>query len=174
MADPVARSGFRFLYRQTEGVIDRATWARGSVGPVAIALALTAVAVAIAPGKPRDLATEAFIDVSVIAVHVYFLAYAFALLLCAVAEYFLSAKRFADRGKPGALAGVAPFALLLAGAANWFQPRSEGSMPEWLTYVFDLAALAALVWTVAELGFGPRASTRVRDTRSGNHSENTY
>ena len=154
MANSSARPNFRFLYRQTEGVIDRATWARGSLGPVGIALILTVIAVAIAPGKPRDLATEAFIDVSVIAVHVYFLAYAFALFLCAVAEYFLSAKRFADRGRPGELAGLAPFALLLAAAANWFQPRSEGAMPEWLTYVFDLGAIAVLVWTVAELGFG--------------------
>jgi len=154
MTDSSAKPSFQFLYRQTEGLIGRATWARASLGPVGIALALTAIAVAIAPGKPRDLATEAFIDPSVIAVHVYFLAYAFVLFLCAVAQYFLSAKRFADRGKPGELAGLAPFALLLAAAANWFQPRSEGTMPEWLTYVFDLGALAVLVWTAAELGFG--------------------
>jgi len=101
MADVAAVSDFRFLYRQTEGVIDRATWARASVGPVAVALALTAVAWAIAPDTPRDLATQAFIDPTMIAIHVYYIAYAFALMLCAVAEYFVSAKRFADRGKPG-------------------------------------------------------------------------
>ena len=64
--------------------------------------------------------------------HVYFIVYSFALIFCAVAEYFVSAKRFADRGKPPALAGLAPFSLLLAGAAHWFQPRSEGAMPEGL------------------------------------------
>ncbi len=103
--------------------------------PVGIALALTAIACAIAPDKPRDLGTQAFVDPRIVATHTYFIAYAFALMLCAVAEYFVSAKRFADRGKPGAFAGLAPFALLLAGAANWYQPRSEGTMPAALTYV---------------------------------------
>jgi len=153
MADVAAVSDFRFLYRQTEGVIDRATWARASVGPVAVALALTAVAWAIAPDTPRDLATQAFIDPTMIAIHVYYIAYAFALMLCAVAEYFVSAKRFADRGKPGAFAGFAPFTLLLAGAAHWFQPRSEGSMPGWLTHVFDFVAIGVIVWNAWELGF---------------------
>ncbi len=147
---------FRFLYRQGEGVIGRAAWARASVPPIAIALALTcARAGFIAPDKPRDLGSaEAFIDIGIVATHVYFLAYAFALILCAVAEYFVSAKRFADRGKPAALAGLAPFALLLAGAANWYQPRSEGTMPEALTWVFDAVALGIVAWNVIELGFG--------------------
>ena len=72
--------------------------------------------------------------------HVYFLVYAFALILCAVAEYFVSAKRFADRGKPPALAGLAPFSLLLAGAAHWYQPRSEGAMPDGLDLCFRRAS----------------------------------
>jgi len=147
-------ASFRFLSRQTEGLIDRATWIRASVPPVGVALALTWLAWAIAPDRPRDLATQAFFDPRIVATHVYFIAYAFALLLCAVAEYFLSAKRFADRGKPGAFAGFAPFALLLAGAANWYQPRSEGYMPEVLTYVFDLVAVGVIAWNVIELGLG--------------------
>ena len=85
---------------------------------------------AVAPNAPRDLAREAFIDPLTVARHAYLIVYAFALILCAVAEYFVSAKRFADRGKPPALAGLAPFSLLVAGAANWYQPRSEGTMPE--------------------------------------------
>ncbi|HYA73787.1 MAG TPA: hypothetical protein VEF36_11585, partial [Roseiarcus sp.] len=79
---------------------------------------------------------------------------AFALILCAVAEYFVSAKRFADRGKPPALAGLAPFSLLLAGAAHWYQPRSEGAMPLGIAYVFDAIAIAIVAWNVIELGFG--------------------
>jgi hypothetical protein len=145
---------FRFMYRQGEGVIGPASWARASLPPIAIALALTWLTLFIAPDKPRDLGREAFIDVSVVATHVYFLAYAFALILCAVAEYFVSAKRFTDRGKPAALAGLAPFALLLAGAASWYQPRSEGTMPEALTWVFDALALGIVAWNVIELGFG--------------------
>jgi tellurite resistance protein TehA-like permease len=154
MADVAAEARLRFLYRQTDGVIDGRVWALASLPPVGVALAMTAIWVAIAPDHPRDLAHEAFIDFGVIAVHAYFLVYCFALLIAAVAEYFVSAKRFADRGKPGAFAGFAPLALLLAGAANWFQPRSEGSMPEWLTWAFDLAALGVIAWNVWELGFG--------------------
>jgi hypothetical protein len=145
---------FRFLYRQAEGVIDAPTWARASFLPVAVALGLIAIALLIAPNRPRDLANEAFLDVKVIATHIYFLVTAFAVILCAVAEYFVSAKRFADRGKPAALAGLAPFALLLAGAAHWFQPRSEGAMPEALTYLFYAAAAGIVAWNVVELGFG--------------------
>jgi uncharacterized membrane protein YhaH (DUF805 family) len=155
MGGALDEANFRFLYRQAEGVIDAPTWLRASFPPIAIALGLMVIALAIAPGQPRDLASEAFIDVRVIATHVYFLVCAFAVILCAVAEYFVSAKRFADRGKPAALAGLAPFALLLAGAAHWFQPRSEGAMPEALAYLFYASAAGIIAWNVIELGFGP-------------------
>jgi len=154
MAQEKSAERFRFLYRQAEGVIDRRAWARASLPPAGIALVMTAIAIAIAPRGPRDLAREAFIDPIVVATHLYFLVYAFALILCAVAEYFVSAKRFADRGKPPALAGLAPFSLFLAGAAHWFQPRSEGAAPEGLAYAFDALAIAIVVWNVIELGFG--------------------
>ena len=147
-------SDFRFLYRQGEGFIGPAAWARASLPPVVIALALTALALFIAPDRPRDLGQQDFADIGIVATHVYFLGYAFVLILCAVAEYFVSAKRFADRGKPAALAGLAPFALLLAGAANWYQPRSEGTMPEALAWVIDAVAVGVVVWNVVELGFG--------------------
>jgi hypothetical protein len=154
MAQAGAVPDFRFLYRQGEGVIGPTAWARASAPPVAIAIALTLIAWAIAPDRPRDLASQDFADVTIVATHVYFLAYAFVLILCAVAEYFVSAKRFADRGKPAALAGLAPFALLLAAAANWYQPRSEGTMPEALVWIFDAVAVGVVVWNVVELGFG--------------------
>jgi len=154
MAEALSEANFRFLYRQAEGVIDAPTWLRASFPPVAIALGLLAIALLIAPDQPRDLATQPFLDARVIATHVYFLICAFAVLICAVAEYFVSAKRFTDRGKPAALAGLAPFALLLAGAAHWYQPRSEGTMPEALTYMFYAVAAGILAWNVIELGFG--------------------
>jgi uncharacterized membrane protein YhaH (DUF805 family) len=154
MARAGAESDFRFLYRQSEGVIGPTAWARASAPPVAITIALTLVAWAIAPDTPRDLGSQDFADIAIVATHVYFLAYAFALILCAVAEYFVSAKRFADRGKPAELAGLAPFALLVAAAANWYQPRSEGTMPAALTWVFDAVAVGVVVWNVIELGFG--------------------
>lgn len=155
-----AGGDFRFLYREAEGVISRGVWARASALPVGAALALGLVAWLIAPDRPRDLATESLFEPGVFAVHVYFLAYAFVLLICAVAEYFVCAKRFADRALPPAFAGLPPFALLLAGAANWFQPRSEGAMPVWLLYAFDLAAVAVIVWAVVELGFGESRAKR--------------
>ncbi len=154
MAESPRAARFRFLYREGEGFVGPREWARASVAPVGIALVLTIVAVAVAPNAPRDLAHEAFIDPLVVARHAYLIVYAFALILCAVAEYFVSAKRFADRGKPPALAGLAPFSLLIAGAAHWYQPRSEGTMPEGLVTVFDALAIAILAWNVIELGFG--------------------
>ena len=154
MAEALSEANFRFLYRQAEGVIDAPTWLRASFPPVAIALGLLAIALLIAPDQPRDLATQPFLDARVIATHVYFLICAFAVLICAVAEYFVSAKRFTDRGKPAALAGLAPFALLLAGAAHWYQPRSEGTMPEGFVYVFAALAVAIVAWNGIELGFG--------------------
>ena len=154
MAQSPDAQSFRFLYRQSEGVLGRAAWARASAAPVAAVVVMTAIWLVIAPDAPRDLAREPLIELSVVAEHLYFILYSFALIVCAVAEYFVSAKRFADRGRPPALAGLLPFSLLLAGAANWYQPRSEGGMPAALTYVFDAVAIAIVVWNVAELGFG--------------------
>jgi hypothetical protein len=154
MAESPRAARFRFLYREGEGFVGPREWARASLAPVGIALVLTIVAFSVAPNAPRDLAHEAFIDPLVVARHAYLIVYSFALILCAVAEYFLSAKRFADRGRPPALAGLAPFSLLVAGAAYWYQPRSEGTMPEGLVTVFDALAIAILAWNVIELGFG--------------------
>ena len=151
MADPT----FRFLYREAERPIGPGLWARASALPVGAALAMTGIAWAIAPG-PRDLASQPFIAVSIVAVHAYLLVYGFALIFLAVMQYFVSAKRFLDLGKSTAWAGLAPFALLLAGAAAWFQPRSEGAMPEWAVWPFCAFALAVIVWNVAELGFVKR------------------
>jgi hypothetical protein len=153
MAEDQCAARFRFLYREGEGTVGAREWARASVAPVGVALVLTIVAFAVAPSAPRDLAREPFADPLTVARHAYLIAYAFALILCAVAEYFVSAKRFADRGKPPALAGLAPFSLLVAGAAYWYQPRSEGTMPEGLVYAFAALAVAVLAWNVVELGF---------------------
>ena len=154
MADASIDGRFRFLYRQSEGTIDRATWARASVLPIGAALVLTAFAFWIAPEKPRDLSTESFVSAAIVARQTYLIAYAFALMICLIAEYFLSAKRFRDRALPEALAGVAPFAVLILGAANWYQPLSEGVMSLAALYVVDALAAAAITWTLIELGFG--------------------
>ena len=144
---------FRFLYRQGEGAIGAREWRTASALPLGIALLLTLAWLAIMPREARDLEREGLIDWSVALVYLYLIAFVFALIIAAVAEYFLSAKRFADRGKPPALAGLAPFCLLLAGAAHWYQPRSEGWMPGWGVWPFDALALAVVAWNVVELGF---------------------
>ena len=145
-------ASFRSLYRDAEGSLGPAEWRRASLLPVGVALAMTALALAVAPG-PRDLGSQPFFSVSIFAVHAYLMLYGFALILLAVMQYFVSAKRFRDLGRPPGLAGLAPLALLLAGAAAWFQPRSEGAMPEWAVWPFYGVALLVVAWNVFELGF---------------------
>ena len=149
---------FRFLYRQGEGTIDRREFWRASWPVMAIVVALTLIWFVVRPREARDLAHEGLLDWTVAATYLYLMIYVFALFLCAIAQYFVSAKRFADLGRPQGFAGLALFAIFLAAAANWYQPRSEETMPLWLTWAFDAAALAVAAWSVAELGFveGPK------------------
>ena len=51
MAEAESGSDFHSLYRVSEGVIDRATWVRASLPPLAIALVLTFITVWIAPDQ---------------------------------------------------------------------------------------------------------------------------
>jgi uncharacterized membrane protein YhaH (DUF805 family) len=144
---------FRFLYRQGEGRIDRRQFWLASWPIAAIALALTLVWFVIRPREARDLSHEGLLDWSIAATYLYLMVYVFALFLCAIAQYFVGAKRFADLGRPQGFAGISLFALFIAGAANWYQPRSEGTMPDWATWLFDIIALGVLAWSVFELGF---------------------
>ena len=154
MAESERAARFRFLYRQGEGVVDARQWAQASLAPVGLALLLTALAIVAEPSAPRNLSSESFVDVWVILRHAYLIVYTFALILCAIAEYFVSAKRFADRGRPPSLAGLAPLAIFVAGAAHWWTPLSEGMAPAALPYALDALALVIVGWTIAELGFG--------------------
>ena len=153
MIDKPTRACWRFLYRQSEGRIGPGEWVRASLPPAAIVAALTLIWLAIAPSEERE-PTNGLIDISIMATYAYLMIYAFVVLLWAVAQYFVSAKRFADRGKAPALAGVAPFAIFLAGAAQWYEPRSEGLAPHWLVLLIEAVAVAAFVWNIVELGFG--------------------
>ncbi|HLH49896.1 MAG TPA: hypothetical protein VKV96_11180 [Roseiarcus sp.] len=148
-----------FLYRRADGAIGRRDWALASLAPTIVIVALTLIWLAIMPRQARD-PSQGLVDLGVAARYVYLILYAFIVLICAVAQYFVSAKRFIDLGKPPALAGAAPFALFFAAAANWYEPRSEGLAPHWVILAFDAIAIAAVVWNIVELGFvkGRRAS----------------
>jgi uncharacterized membrane protein YhaH (DUF805 family) len=149
---------FRFLYRQSEGTIDRREFWLASWPIAAIVAALTLVWLVIRPREARDLSHEGLLDWSIAGTYLYLMLYVFALFLCAIAQYFVNAKRFAALGRPQGMGGLALFAVFVCGAANWYQPRSEGMMPEWLTWIFDAAAAAAVIWSIAELGFVERKS----------------
>ena len=141
-----------FLYRRSEGTIGRRDWALASLPPTIVFIVLTLIWLAIMPRETRDL-SKGLIDLGVAARYLYLIVYAFVVLLCAVAQYFVSAKRFADLGKPAALAGVAPFIVFFVAAANWYEPKSEGWAPHWLTLILDVVAIAAVAWNIVELGF---------------------
>ncbi len=159
MNDLPAKSRLTFLYRRSEGTIGRRDWALASLPLAAILIVLTAIWIAIMPREARD-PSQGLVDLGVAARYMYLVVYAFIVLLCAVAQYFVSAKRFAELGKPQALAGIAPFAIFIAAAANWYEPRSEGWGPHWLSLLLDAVALAAVAWNIVELGFGKRPDTR--------------
>ena len=157
MAEAPDRS-FRFLFRTDRGRIDRAVWWRGSVPLGLLALLMTGVWVLLRPYASHDLATTAFIKLSTIVAFVYLIVFSFGLILIAVCEYNLSAKRFHDRGRPRALAAVLPMSIFGAGALIWFIPRSFGDVPDWAAPASLVLVLGILVWNVWDLGFGPSAA----------------
>ena len=152
MRFPPTQERLNFLYRRADGAIGRGEWALASLAPTIVFVALTLIWLAIMPRQARDL-SQGLVDLGVAARYLYLVVYAFIVLICAVAQYFVSAKRFVDLCKPPALAGVAPFALFFAAAANWYEPRSEGLAPHWVILTLDAIAIAAVIWNIVELGF---------------------
>jgi len=92
---------FHFLYRESEGAIGPALWARASALPVGVASIMTLIAWAIAPRAPRDLGSQPFFSFTILAVHTYLMIYGFALILLAVAQYFVSSILAGPRPGPG-------------------------------------------------------------------------
>jgi uncharacterized membrane protein YhaH (DUF805 family) len=144
---------FRFLYRQGEGTINRTEFWQASWPPMAVAGALMLSLFLIAQRAPNDALAD---GIRVAAAFAYLMFCLFALFLCVISQYFVSAKRFADRGKPPALAGLAPFASFLASNAHWY-------LPVWATQMLDAAAAVIAVWTIVELGFMAGKPRRRKD-----------
>jgi uncharacterized membrane protein YhaH (DUF805 family) len=143
---------FSFLFRSDEGRIGRTTWWRGTALLAGPLLLFTIGWAALSPFAHRGLDERGLIDLPTLAAYVYLLLYAFAILLIAVSFYNLCAKRWRDRGRPASLAGLLPFAVLIAGAAHWLVPRSEGQVPISIAIALDLLALAVAAWALIELG----------------------
>lgn len=158
--DGATGSGFSFLFRTDQGRITRATWWRGTV-PLAVLAGLGALGWwALRPYAHHDLSETAFLAPLTIVAFAYLLVYSFALILIGVCEYNLSAKRFRDRGLPGALAAVLPLSLLFGGALIWFIPQSFDTVPPWAAPLSVVAMLAVAAWNVVELGVRPDPESR--------------
>lgn len=149
--------GARFLFRSDEGRIGADVWLRGFLFLAALMAALTAIWIGVAPWGRRDLSQRAFVDPATIAVYVYLLVYAVAVILIGVSYVNLSLKRLRAAGRPLALAGLLPLAILLAGAAHWLQPRVADVFPVWIVYAMDAAtAIVAIVSFLAMARGAPR------------------
>lgn len=148
----LAKGRGRFLFRTDQGRIDAPTWRRWTAILFAILAILTVIWLPLEPLTHRDIATTPFFAWGTFAAFVYLVAYAFAVLLIAISHYNLSAKRWRDRGWPGALAGLLPFFALLSGAAHWLQPRVADMVSYWYVAGIDVLLVAVIVWNMVELG----------------------
>lgn len=155
-----APSTFFFLFRSDAGRIDRDTWWRGTVPLVSIAVLMTLGWLALRPYAFHDLGLTPFLDPATLVAYLYLVIYAFALILIAICEYNLSAKRFRDRGRPASLAALLPATLFLVGAVIWFIPHSFGEVPGWAEPLALVVALAVGAWNVVELGLDRGARAR--------------
>lgn len=156
-----ADRSFDFLFRTDRGRIGGAVWWRGTIPLVLLAAVLTGGWMLLRPYASHDLSKTPFLDAATLLAHAYLVCFAFAVILIAVCEYNLSAKRFRDRGRPAALAAILPLTLLVAGALIWFVPRSSGDLPEWTAPAALVVVLAVVVWNVVDLGFGPTRAPAV-------------
>ena len=159
MADAAVGNRFFFLYRQAEGVVDAREWSRTVWQPVAIILA------AVLPWAIfRPSLTDAELGAaSQMAAFGMYAAYSAGLMIsvvvtlfATVAAYCLNAKRFRDCGWSPAWAGLAPIAIVLAGAMHWIASREPEIDAFWLAYALDAAAFSTVAWTTIFLIKSPR------------------
>jgi uncharacterized membrane protein YhaH (DUF805 family) len=149
MAGYLNAEGFRFLFRDDRGRIDRRTW-WWAVAAIAC-LALIAL-IALRVINPRG-------DITRVALTGGFV---FVCMFLSVCYYFVSAKRFTDRGRPETLALVLPAAMFLAAALHWLQPSLTALFPDWLSGVADALVVAVAGWNIVDLGCLPARDGRPR------------
>jgi len=144
-----------FLFRQEEGRIDKSLWWYGSLRLGGLFAALTVIAFFVLPYTKHDLSTTPLFTWPIFASYVYLILYLFAIILIGVCHYNLSAKRWRDRGKPAAFAGLVPFFAMFAGAVHWLHPQMVDAVPYWMVMLADAGFFALLIWMIIELGFLP-------------------
>ena len=154
------RMNFHFLYQQGEGEIGVATWWTGLLG-LALAGVLVWAPSAFLPDlvQPGRETTTGGIVILILEA-CYGVVAALGFLLVAISLYNLSAKRFRDRGRPPALAGILPLGSLLGGMQHWLVLHLPDIVPLWTARAVDVALFAAVIWNVVELGFLPSRTAR--------------
>ncbi len=145
-------AGWRYLYRTDAGRIDAGTWWRGTLLLGGIFLVLTLVLVWVLPYTEHDLAKTPLLSPSALGANLYVVIYTFALLMIGICHYNLSAKRWRDRGRPAALAGLLPFFAFLAGALHWLQSRVATALPAFVIIGVDGLLAVILLWNIVDLG----------------------
>jgi uncharacterized membrane protein YhaH (DUF805 family) len=138
-------STIRFLFRNDRGRIDRSTWWQSVT--VLTAAWLSALAVQSALNRSGDI--------SKVAITAAFLV---ATIFLAVCYYFVSAKRFNDRGKSPEYALLLPAASFFAAAVRWLGPGLVELVPRWSDDFASGLAIVVAIWNVAELGILPGRS----------------
>jgi len=149
------RPSASFLFRRDEGRIDRDVWWYGSAWLGGIFAVLTVIGFLLAPYAKHDLSTTPLFTWPIFISYLYLIVYIFAVILISICHYNLSAKRWRDRGKPSAFAGLVSFFALVAGAAHWLHPQMEETVPMWMVIAADIGFMALLIWMIVELGFLP-------------------
>jgi uncharacterized membrane protein YhaH (DUF805 family) len=159
MDQPSTRAYLAFLFRSESGRIARKDWWLGTGLLAAILVIFELGWLQLAPYANRGLDDRALIDPGVLAVYSYALVFALAFLLCGISFFLLSIKRLRDLGQPTALAGLVPFAIFIASALHWLQPRVNEVMGRGWVWGMDALLLMVLIWTCYELGLKPAHSS---------------
>jgi uncharacterized membrane protein YhaH (DUF805 family) len=135
-------SELRFLFRNDRGKIDRCTWWL-AVGVIVVAW-IVVLELQTVVNRSGDITKVAITA-----------AFVFASIFLSVCFYFVSAKRFNDRGRPAELALFLPAAIFVDASVHWLGPSLVELIPGWSHYLVDGTAIAIAVWTITELGVMP-------------------
>lgn len=155
-----AAASWRYLYREEAGRIDAVTWWRGTLLLVTLLAVLTLGLAFVLPHVEHDLSKTPLLSPWAFGANLYVLIYTFALILIGICHYNLSAKRWRDRGRPAALAGLLPFLAFLSGALHWLASQVGAALPPATTIAADILLVVILFWNIIDLGGLAPASRR--------------